>query len=129
MYIVIVKLKNKMHRDKNKKNNFFYILGGIGIIFMIWLFYDSFYKEEIWYQNYSPMPKYPFLTILTAISPPIILFGMMILTKIRTSYASLISLLSAFLISVLIWEMPPQTAISSVFYGAANAIFPILWTY
>lgn len=128
MHIVIVKLKNKMHRDKNKKNNFFYILGGIGIIFMIWLFYDSFYKEEIWYQNYSPMPKYPFLTILTAISPPIILFGMMILTKIRTSYASLISLLSAFLISVLIWEMPPQTAISSVFYGAANAIFPILWT-
>ena len=49
MHIVIVKLKNKMHRDKNKKNNFFYILGGIGIIFMIWLFYDSFY---IAHRNY-----------------------------------------------------------------------------
>lgn len=123
-----MKLNNKMRWYRNKKIIFFCILGGIGIIFLLWLFHDSFYKGEIWYQNYSPMPNHPLLTILIAISPPIILFGMMILTKIRTSYASLISLLSAFLISVLIWQMPPRIAISSVFYGAANAIFPILWT-
>lgn len=126
--ISFMNLKNNMHWSKNKKIILFCILSGISIIFIIWLFHNFFYKREIWYQNYSPIPKHPFLTVLLAISPPVVLFGMMVLTKIRTSYASLISLLSAFLISVIIWQMPPQLAISSVFYGAANAIFPILWT-
>lgn len=41
--------------------------------------------------------------------------------------AAAVGLASAFLLAVFVWGMPMGTAVSSVVYGAAYGIFPIVW--
>jgi lactate permease len=79
-----------------------------------------------WTQIYSPTGSVVTSALVAAI-PLGLLFYMLAVRRAKGHLAAAGGLLAAFLLAVLVWGMPVTTAVSSVAYGAAYGLFPIIW--
>ena len=79
-----------------------------------------------WTQVYNPVNSVLFSALLAAI-PLFILFYMLAARRAKGHMAAALGLAGAFLLAVVVWGMPVGTAVSSVLFGAAYGIFPIVW--
>ena len=79
-----------------------------------------------WTQVYDPVGNVVGSAMAASI-PLMVLFYMLAIRRAKGHVAALIGLAVAFLLAVALWGMPLGTAVSSVAYGVANGLFPIIW--
>ena len=79
-----------------------------------------------WTQIYDPAGG-ALLSALLAGIPLFALFYMLAVRRAKGHYAAATAVILSFLLAVLVWGMPVGTAFSSLIYGAAFGLFPIIW--
>ena len=79
-----------------------------------------------WTQVYDPAGSVV-LSALSAAIPLMVLFYMLAIRRAKGHVAAIVGLAVAFVLAVALWGMPFGTAVSSVAYGMANGLFPIVW--
>jgi len=79
-----------------------------------------------WTQIYDPLGGIG-LSALVAGIPLYILFYMLAVKRAKGHWAALAAVIAALVLSVAVWGMPFGTAVSSITYGAAFGLFPIVW--
>ena len=83
---------------------------------------------ETWKQVYTPIGDGGYiLPALVAGIPLYILFYMLAVKRAKGHFAAGTALLGALGVSIFVWGMPAKLAVSSVLYGAAIGLFPIVW--
>jgi lactate permease len=80
----------------------------------------------IWSQNYAPLGSIG-ISALVALVPVALLLGLLAFWHVRPQFAALAGLVTAGLIAVLIYHMPPRLTVAAAFFGAAFGLFPIGW--
>src|SRR5262245_27120163 len=80
-----------------------------------------------WQHNYAPLAGSLGLSALVAAIPIVVLFIMLGALRKPAWMAATSALVSALLVSLLVYGMPVQLALISTVYGAAYGIFPIAW--
>jgi lactate permease len=78
-----------------------------------------------WSQSYQPLG--PWLSVLLAAAPLVVLLGSIGLLRMRAHIAALLALGAAGLIAVLGFGMPASMAASAAGFGAAYGLLPIGW--
>lgn len=78
-----------------------------------------------WSQSYQPLG--PWLSVLLAAAPLVVLLGSIGLLRMRAHVAALLALGAAGLIAVLGFGMPANMAASAAGFGAAYGLLPIGW--
>ncbi|MES2043011.1 MAG: L-lactate permease [Pseudomonadota bacterium] len=78
-----------------------------------------------WSQSYQPLG--PWLSVMLAAAPLVVLLGSIGLLRMRAHIAALIALGAAGLIAVLGFGMPASMAASAAGFGAAYGLLPIGW--
>ena len=81
-----------------------------------------------WTQVYDPAGSVV-LSALSAAIPLMVLFYMLAIRRAKGHVAAIVGLAVAFVLAVALWGMPFGTAVSSVAYGMANGLFPIVWVF
>lgn len=79
-----------------------------------------------WTQVYDPSGNIVLSAVMAGI-PLIVLFYMLAVRRAKGHHAAGLGLLVSLLLAIFVWGMPAQTAVSSILYGAAYGIFPIIW--
>jgi lactate permease len=79
-----------------------------------------------WTQLYNPLAGAG-LSALAAAAPLIVLFILLASGKLKGWAAALASTAASLLLSITLWRMPASAAVSAAAFGAAFAVFPILW--
>ena len=79
-----------------------------------------------WVQIYDPLGN-AWLSTLAAALPIILLLGTLALLEWKAHWAALTGLVSALLVSVVVYGMPAQAAAATAVYGALYGLFPIGW--
>ena len=79
-----------------------------------------------WTQVYDPAGSVV-LSALSAAIPLMVLFYMLAIRRAKGHVAAIVGLAVAFVLAMALWGMPFGTAVSSVAYGMANGLFPIVW--
>ena len=79
-----------------------------------------------WAQAYAPLGSTA-LSALLAAAPLLILFGLLASGRFPSWAPALASTMAALLLAVAAWRMPVLLALSAGVFGAAFALFPILW--
>jgi lactate permease len=79
-----------------------------------------------WTQVYDPLGHW-WLSTLVAALPIIVLLGMLAGLKIRPHWCAIAGATTAVLCAIIIFHMPPQLAVASLFYGAAFGLLKIVW--
>ena len=79
-----------------------------------------------WIQGYDPLGNIT-LSALVAAIPLFILLYMLGVKRVKGHIAATFGLVSAVLLSILVWKMPAGLAISATLNGAMYGIFPIVW--
>jgi len=80
----------------------------------------------MWTQSYDPAGNAAVSTAVAAL-PVVVLLGALALFHIRAHVAALLGLLSAMVVAVAVFGMPPAMALATAAYGAAYGLFPIGW--
>jgi lactate permease len=81
----------------------------------------------VWEQRYEPVADNLALSALVAALPVIVLLGLLGLLRVRAHYAALAGLATAFLVALLVYEMPAPMAMAALANGALFGLFPIGW--
>jgi lactate permease len=81
----------------------------------------------MWQHNYEPVAGSLGLSALVAAIPIVVLFLMLGVLRKPAWMSALAALVSALLVSLVVYGMPVQLALTSTVYGAAYGIFPIAW--
>ena len=81
----------------------------------------------MWQHNYEPVGGSLGASALVAAIPILVLFFMLGVKRKPAWMAASSALVSALLVALVAYGMPPQLAIISTIYGAAFGIFPIAW--
>ncbi|HWK35462.1 L-lactate permease [Sphingomonas sp.] len=79
----------------------------------------------LWSQTYHPMG--PWLSVLLAAVPIVVLLGCIGFFHVRAHIAALLGLLSAALVAVFAFGMPAGLAVRAAGFGAAYGLLPIGW--
>ena len=79
-----------------------------------------------WTQVYAPVGG-ALLSALLAAIPLIALFYMLAVRRAKGHHAAGAAVALSLALAVLVWGMPASTAFSSLLYGAAFGLFPIVW--
>ncbi len=79
-----------------------------------------------WVQIYDPLGN-AWLSTLAAAVPILLLLGTLAVLEWRAQWAALTGLVSALLVSIVVYGMPTQTALATAVYGACYGLFPIGW--
>jgi len=79
-----------------------------------------------WAQAYAPLGSTA-LSALLAAAPLLILFGLLASGRFPSWVPAFASMMAALLLAVAAWRMPVLPALSAGVFGAAFALFPILW--
>lgn len=79
-----------------------------------------------WTQVYAPVVSEVVSACIAAV-PLVILLYMLAVKRAKGHIAALSGLASAFIIAILVWQMPVVTALGAVGLGVANGLFPIIW--
>jgi lactate permease len=80
----------------------------------------------IWQQHYDPLHNVA-LSALIAALPVVVLLGTISLVRVPIHFAALGGAVLAFLIAVVVYGMPIQSAVAATGMGAAYGLFPIGW--
>ena len=81
----------------------------------------------MWQHNYAPLAGSLGISALVA-AIPLIVLGIMLGVLRKPSWLSAMSaLLSALVVSLVVYGMPLKLALLSTAYGAAYGLFPIAW--
>jgi lactate permease len=81
----------------------------------------------MWSQNYTPVAGSLGLSSLAAAIPIFVLLFLLGVKRKPAWIAALSGLAAAAFVAVAVYGMPVGTLLSTVFYGAANGLFPIGW--
>jgi lactate permease len=81
----------------------------------------------MWQHNYEPVGGSLALSALVAAIPIVVLFLMLGVWRKPSWMSALAALASALIVSLTIYGMPVQLAVTSTLYGAAYGLFPIAW--
>jgi len=81
----------------------------------------------MWQHNYEPIAGSLGLSAAVAAIPIIVLFVMLGVLRKPAWMSALSALVSALLVSLIVYGMPAQLAFISAIYGAAFGLFPIAW--
>jgi lactate permease len=81
----------------------------------------------MWQHNYEPVAGSLGISAVVAAIPILVLFFMLGVKRKPAWMAASSALVSALLVALVAYGMPPQLAIISTIYGAAFGIFPIAW--
>jgi lactate permease len=76
-------------------------------------------------QNYTPAGS---ASALLALLPALLILLMMCLSRLPMWKITLAGFGLTLLLAVAVWDMPPAAAASAAAFGAANALFPMIWT-
>lgn len=82
--------------------------------------------ETRWTQNYNPT-GHPWLAVLCACLPLLLLLGLMLGTRMQAHRAALIALAAALCVTIYPFHMPVRLAGLASVYGFAYGLFPIAW--
>ena len=80
----------------------------------------------MWNQVYDPLGN-PWLSALVALIPIAVFFISLLVLKLKGQWAGLLTVLSAIIIAVFVYEMPMDKALWSFGYGAFYGLWPIAW--
>jgi len=80
----------------------------------------------MWKQVTDPLHNL-YLSALVAALPVGVIFWALVIRKMRGYYASLLTVAAAFLLAVLVYDMPVGLAALSVGHGMLYGLFPICW--
>lgn len=80
----------------------------------------------MWNQVYNPLGN-PWLSALVALIPIAVFFISLLVLKLKGHWAGLLTVVSAIIIAVFIYEMPMDKALWSFAYGAFYGLWPIAW--
>lgn len=80
----------------------------------------------MWNQIYDPLGN-PWLSALVALIPIAVFFISLLVLKLKGHWAGLLTVVSAIIIAVFIYEMPMDKALWSFAYGAFYGLWPIAW--
>jgi lactate permease len=80
----------------------------------------------VWQQNYDPLDS-PFASTLAATLPVALVLALLAIWHVRAHLAALAGLSAALATAMLIFGMPPPTALAAAGTGAAFGLFPIGW--
>jgi lactate permease len=78
-------------------------------------------------QVYEPVAGSLWLSALVAAIPIIVLFVLLAGLRVAAHWASLATLATAFVLALLVYQMPFGLAVSSTLLGVAFGLFPIVW--
>jgi lactate permease len=78
-----------------------------------------------WYQQYQPLG--PFLSVVLAAAPLVVLLGCIGLFRVRAHLAAMLGLATAAVVAILAFGMPPALALRAAGFGAAYGLLPIGW--
>jgi lactate permease len=81
----------------------------------------------MWQHNYEPVGGSLGVSAIVAAIPILVLFFMLGVRRKPAWMAASSALVSALLVALVVYGMPPQLAIISTIYGAAFGVFPIAW--
>ncbi len=81
----------------------------------------------MWIQNYPPFANSVVLSALVAGLPMYVLFYLLAIRRAKGHWAGLWGLLAAFVVALLLYQMPLPLALSAAAMGAAFGLFPIMW--
>jgi lactate permease len=79
-----------------------------------------------WPQNYEPLDGL-LPSALVASIPVVVLLALLGIWHVRAHFAALAGLISAALVAILVFKMPPQMCAASAGMGAMFGLFPIGW--
>ena len=82
--------------------------------------------QEIWQQSYDPIGPWWFSTLIAAL-PIFVLLGAMGILRVKAQVAACAGLITAIVVTVAVFHMPPRLAFTSAIYGAGYGLFPICW--
>ena len=80
----------------------------------------------MWNQIYDPLGN-AWLSALVALIPIAVFFISLLVLKLKGQWAGLLTVLSAIIIAVFVYEMPMDKALWSFGYGAFYGLWPIAW--
>lgn len=80
----------------------------------------------MWNQIYDPLGN-PWLSAFVALIPIAVFFISLLVLKLKGQWAGLLTVLSAIIIAVFVYEMPMDKALWSFGYGAFYGLWPIAW--
>lgn len=80
----------------------------------------------MWNQVYDPLGN-AWLSALVALIPIAVFFISLLVLKLKGQWAGLLTVVSAIIIAVFIYEMPVDKALWSFAYGAFYGLWPIAW--
>jgi len=80
-----------------------------------------------WHQHYAPIAGSIPWSALVAALPLVLLLVLLAIGRFRAMTSALLALVSALLISIVFYQMPPVLALMSAFAGALYGLFPIGW--
>ncbi len=83
-------------------------------------------EVSMWNQIYDPLGN-PWLSALVALIPIAVFFISLLVLKLKGHWAGLLTVVSAIIIAVFIYEMPMDKALWSFAYGAFYGLWPIAW--
>lgn len=83
-------------------------------------------EVSMWNQIYDPLGN-PWLSALVALIPIAVFFISLLVLKLKGQWAGLLTVLSAIIIAVFVYEMPMDKALWSFGYGAFYGLWPIAW--
>ena len=81
----------------------------------------------MWQHNYAPIGESLGMSAPVAAIPIIVLFIMLGIVRAAAWKAAGSALISAIVVALVAYGMPPQLALVSTIYGAAYGVFPIAW--
>ena len=81
----------------------------------------------MWQHNYEPIAGSLGLSAIAAALPIVVLFVMLGVLRKPAWMSALAALVSALIVSLIVYQMPASLVLISTFYGAAFGIFPIAW--
>src|SRR5687767_11003668 len=79
-----------------------------------------------WMQVIDPLGNLGLSAFVAAV-PILFIFWALIIRRMKGYQASALTVLIAFLLAILVYKMPAQTALLSTFHGILYGLFPICW--
>lgn len=81
---------------------------------------------QTWVQNYNPLNNEALSTIVSAL-PVLVLFYLLAIKKIAGHWAAISGLVTAVLVALVVFRMPPTMVLGATAHGAVFAAFWIAW--